>query len=137
MSEGAPSDLSYPDRPPPSGLVTSAWKGRRWRPDGTDVFCGDRSNQPRALFETAHFFAVPDLYPITPGHILIIPKAHYPAYAATPQRYDRELEGVVSRVASFLRDQYGREAMVWENGGPGAGQSVHHAHLHIIPLPTT
>ncbi len=137
MREGTESQSIYPSKPAPRGLVTAAWSGRRWQPDGTDVFCGDRRNLPETLFETAHFFAIPDLFPLTPGHILIIPKRHYPCYGAVPARFERELEQAVQRVRAFQQDDMGLEPLIWENGGSAAGQSVRHAHLHIIPMPKT
>lgn len=104
--------------------------------DATDVFCPDRDGAARAhLFETAHFYVMPDAFPITPGHILVIPKQHAPCFAALPARWESEYRWILTRVRRFLRETMGCEALVWENGV--ARQSVHHAHLHIIPMPAT
>ena len=136
MREGVESQSIYPEREDrPQGLIEAAWRGGRWKPDGTDVFCNRREARPEVLLETPNLLVIPDLFPLTPGHVLIIPKRHYPCFGGTPARGDAEVEAVVRQVRAFLRDTYGLEAMLWENGGPASGQSVHHAHLHLIPLP--
>jgi diadenosine tetraphosphate (Ap4A) HIT family hydrolase len=99
---------------------------------GDCVFC-TREGQPEALFETAGLRVVPDKFPMTPGHILIIPKEHLPCLAAAPEGLLAEVEAAAARVRHFLREAYGSEAMAWENGV--AGQTVPHAHLHLLPLP--
>ena len=108
-----------------------------WTPDLSDVFCdqpGRPSRLPEPILTTAHFELVADRYPIAPGHLLILPRTHLPCFGATPASWQAELEGLVRLTSSFLRDTYG-EPMLWENGI--AEQSVHHAHLHFIPMPAS
>ncbi|MGC8460263.1 MAG: HIT family protein [Candidatus Dormibacteria bacterium] len=106
-----------------------------WLPDATDVFCHGKDTQPPVLFETAHFYAVPDKFPITPGHILLIPKHHLPCWAALSPSMYGEFKEAQNVLKTFIRSAYGKEPMLWENGG--AWQSVHHAHLHFIPMPSS
>ncbi len=75
---------------------------------------------------------MPDKYPLTPGHTLIISKAHLACYGEGTAEVHRELERAASQVEQFLRHAYGRPLFIWENGA--AGQSVFHAHLHLIPV---
>lgn len=98
------------------------------------VFCS-RRDQPASLFETESLYVRPDKYPLTAGQILIITKQHLRCYGEAPARALIELEECVETVRRFLRDAYQTEASTWENGV--AGQTVFHAHLHLLPVPVT
>jgi diadenosine tetraphosphate (Ap4A) HIT family hydrolase len=76
---------------------------------------------------------MPDKYPLTPGHTLIISKDHLSCYGAASGELHAELEEAAEKASGFLRSAYGNPIFMWENGV--AGQSVHHAHLHLIPFP--
>lgn len=99
---------------------------------GACVFC-TRIDQPPALLETEHLFVMPDRFPLLPGHTLIISKAHLTCYGAASPALLRDLDAVADRVRRFLERAYGRPVFLLENGV--AGQSVFHAHLHLVPLP--
>lgn len=79
-------------------------------------------------------YAVWDAYPVSPGHALIIPVREITTwFDATPeeQRAARELLGAVQADldATHRPDGYN----VGFNAGTSAGQTVFHAHLHVIP----
>jgi diadenosine tetraphosphate (Ap4A) HIT family hydrolase len=93
------------------------------------VFCS-REEQPELLFETPSLYVMPDKFPLLPGHILIISKEHRRCHAE--HDLDAELDAAAARVRCFLRDAYGSSALAWENGV--FGQTVYHAHLHLIPF---
>ena len=95
------------------------------------IFC-TRKDQPPALFETDRLYVMPDKYPLCPGHTLVICKNHYACYGAAPVEVERELEEAVSTTRSFLTSAYGKPLLTWENGV--SGQTVFHAHLHLMPL---
>ena len=100
-------------------------------PSSECVFC-TRDEQPAILFETPSLYAMPDRYPLLPGHILIISKEHRRCYAQAPRSMDAELEEASARVRRFLMEEYGTVSLAWENGA--FGQTVYHAHLHLIPV---
>jgi diadenosine tetraphosphate (Ap4A) HIT family hydrolase len=108
---------------------------RSLRADETDVFCGKNSERTRTLFETENFYVIPSLKPLSRGHLLVISKHHYPSFSAVPARWEKEYTDIVQMCRDFIADAYGREALIWENGGAHSGQSVHHAHLQVIPIP--
>jgi len=97
------------------------------------VFCS-REQQPEILFETRSLYAMPDRYPLLPGHVLIISKEHRRCYAQMPEAVDAEVEEATARVRRFLREAYHTPSLAWENGV--FGQTVYHAHLHLIPIRT-
>ncbi len=96
------------------------------------VFC-TRAGQPPRLFETRRLYVMPDKFPLVPGHTLVISKAHLPCFAAAAPKVLQELEETVAYVSRFLRWAYAADVQLWENGV--AGQTVFHAHLHLIPAP--
>ena len=109
---------------------------RRWTAAVSDgagvcVFC-DRRDQPAPLFETPSLIAMPDRFPLAPGHVLIIPKAHVRCYGAASADLLSELDAAAARVRAFLADRYGAAVVINETGVEG--QTVYHAHLHLAPL---
>ena len=97
------------------------------------VFC-TRAENPTPLFETPTLYAMPDKFPLVPGHTLIVSKEHLACYGAADPETLRELDDAAATVRRFLRAAYGLPVVTWENGV--SGQSVFHAHLHLIPLPS-
>jgi histidine triad (HIT) family protein len=96
------------------------------------IFC-TRAEQPSALFETERLYVMPDKFPLCPGHTLIVSKEHLACYGAATADLQRELEQAAEVARAFLAAAYGKPLFTWENGV--SGQSVFHAHLHLMPLP--
>lgn len=88
----------------------------------------------KKIYEDAALFAIEDINPVAPTHLLIIAKKHLVnALDLTPG--DDQLVGAVYRVAARLA----REAGVADDGfrivnnnNAGAGQSVFHIHFHLL-----
>ena len=74
--------------------------------------------------------AIADKYPLNPGHALVIPRRHEPDFLAlTPE----ELADLMT-LAKGLRRGFPTDALnLGVNIGVAAGQTVAHAHLHVIP----
>jgi len=72
-----------------------------------------------------------DRYPVSPGHLLLIPYRHVAGF------FDAELAGLFAllREAKTLLDGRFLPAgyNVGVNVGPAAGQTVMHLHVHLIP----
>lgn len=94
------------------------------------IFC-TRHDQPAPLFETPSLYAMPDKFPMRPGHTLIISTEHRSCYGAAPLSLLRELDKATARVRAFLEQAYGGPVLAFENGI--SGQTVFHAHLHLLP----
>ena len=76
----------------------------------------------------------PDGYPISPGHMLIVPLRHeadYFSLTSEEQLAVRELTNELHR--RLVRDLNPSGFNIGVNIGEDAGQTVHHAHLHLIP----
>ena len=95
-------------------------------------FCQKGSFSPYLVAETQHFMVVCDYSPVAEGHILLVPKEHYPCYATLPISLLDELLEIKDQVTSFLSAYYSTPVF-FEHGV--AGQSVPHAHLHAAPAP--
>ena len=71
-----------------------------------------------------------DKYPVTEGHLLIIPNRHFSDFfAATPE--ERTALWAMMDEAKKLLD--GRFKPDGYNVGASAGQTVMHCHIHLIP----
>ena len=101
------------------------------------LFCQLLAGEASAsfIYRDEHIAAFMDLYPVTPGHLLIIPTQHAenltdvpPAVAARMMQVAQSLGGALA--ASDLGcDGYN---LFLANGG-AAGQDIFHVHLHILP----
>lgn len=84
--------------------------------------------------ETPRTIAFRDVNPQAPTHVLVIPKDHYPDLAALAGADDGLLAEVVSQAAQVAEAEGvdGSGYRVIFNTGPEAGQSVFHAHMHVL-----
>ena len=88
----------------------------------------------RILRETEHAFAVKDLHPVSPGHILIISKQHFEHWFETPQHVQHDVMNLAQQMKEWLHENFQpRGYNLGLNCGVAAGQSVLHLHLHLIP----
>lgn len=85
------------------------------------------------LVTTENFRVVCDGNPLTEGHILIIPKWHISCMGALPPELFDEFANLYKDVTEFLVAQYG-SVNSFEHGV--IGQTVFHAHMHLLPLRT-
>jgi len=84
-----------------------------------------------------HARAIRDAYPIAEGHTLVIPNAHVKSVFDLPAEALRDLWDLVSMTRQRLVDEFGSEAFtIGVNDGEAAGQTVAHAHVHVIPRKT-
>ena len=78
-------------------------------------------------------FAIRDINPQAPTHVLVIPVAHV-ASAAELTAADGPLLGRLFEVAAAIARDEGLEAgfRLVTNIGPDGGQSVAHLHVHLL-----
>ena len=75
-----------------------------------------------------------DRYPVSEGHALIVPKKVLASMYDLPKAWQTELWSASGEVRSILSDWYAPDAFnIGINDGPAAGQTVMHAHIHVIP----
>ena len=90
--------------------------------------------QERVFLEAETTLAFFDAYPVTEGHALVIPKRHVASIFELPPEELAALWEQVTTVRALLAEKYSPDAFnVGVNDGPAAGQTVPHAHIHVIP----
>jgi diadenosine tetraphosphate (Ap4A) HIT family hydrolase len=87
-----------------------------------------------ALLINSLAYVRPDKYPVTPGHMLIIPLRHDPDFTAIPFRELEAIWTLVGEAKAMLDTKYHPDGYnLGVNVGEVAGQTIAHAHLHMIP----
>ena len=101
--------------------------------DDACIFC--KVSRQHYLLENDHAFAIPDKYPITDGHTLIIPKRHFADYFDSMKaEHDAIYDLLKSRGKQLAEDDPHIEGFdIGVNVGEIAGQKVFHCHIHLIP----
>ena len=75
-----------------------------------------------------------DIGPLAPGHVLVVPKAHYEMIWDVPEAQAAHLGAQVAALAAAVKDAAGAEGVnVLQNNGRVSGQEVMHVHFHLIP----
>lgn len=88
----------------------------------------------KKVYEDDALFAIEDISPVAPVHILIIPKRHLVNSLDLSAEND-QLIGSVHRVAAALARERGVAEdgfRLVNNNNAGAGQSVFHIHFHLL-----
>jgi diadenosine tetraphosphate (Ap4A) HIT family hydrolase len=98
---------------------------------GACAFCNRDVTRDTLLYEGRDFYVIADHAPIAEAHLLLIPRQHYPHLAALPAEMYDEFESLKAVLGEFVLNNYG-QLTYWENGV--FGQSVPHAHLHLMGL---
>lgn len=95
------------------------------------IFCNPKRE---ILAESAHALAFFDSYPVSRGHALVVPKRHaITLFDLTEEEY-AGCFGLVRPLKDLLLARFAPDGFnVGANCGEAAGQSVWHAHIHVIP----
>jgi diadenosine tetraphosphate (Ap4A) HIT family hydrolase len=95
------------------------------------IFC---KPQREILARNASAIAVFDTYPVSPGHALVLPLRHVATiWDLNAAEYD-DCFRLVRAVQPILAARFSPDGFnVGANCGEAAGQSVWHAHVHVIP----
>ncbi|WP_277612738.1 HIT family protein [Methanocorpusculum petauri] len=91
-------------------------------------------NPDEILLENDLAFAKYDLYPVSPGHLLIIPKRHAASWFDLTPAEQTAVLALVAQAKDLLDETYAPDGYnLGVNCGEAAGQTVMHVHLHVIP----
>lgn len=89
---------------------------------------------PAPFEESLHGCAIPDGFPVSPGHTLVVPRRHESDLFALAPEEQADLWALVRTVRNRLAEELHTEDFtVGANVGAAAGQTVLHAHIHVIP----
>ncbi|MFD5385926.1 histidine triad nucleotide-binding protein [Streptomyces sp. NPDC127074] len=105
-------------------------------PQADCLFCKIVSGEVPATVvrETDTTVAFRDINPQAPTHILVIPKVHYPDAASLAAAEPQVAADVLREAGAVAVDEKLVETgyRVVFNTGSGAGQTVFHAHAHVL-----
>lgn len=79
--------------------------------------------------------AIADKHPVTKGHVLVLPIRHIPDFFSMTS----EEKSNASKLIQVLRDRIKKSDStvtgfnIGTNCGKSAGQTIMHAHIHLIP----
>jgi diadenosine tetraphosphate (Ap4A) HIT family hydrolase len=101
------------------------------------VFCEIIAGRAESslAYEDAHVIAFMDIRPLTPGHVLVVPRVH----ADCLEDLDEEVGAGLFRAGHRLARALRRSALPCEGvnlflaDGEAAFQEVFHVHLHVLP----
>lgn len=87
-----------------------------------------------AVLTSALAYARFDKYPVTPGHLLILPRRHVADWFETTPQERTAIWSLADEARELLRGGYAPDGFnLGVNVGESAGQTIFHAHLHVIP----
>jgi histidine triad (HIT) family protein len=100
------------------------------------IFCRIASGEipSKILYRDDEVFVFPDINPLTPVHLLVVPLKHIPSLAHMVAA-DTPLVGKMVRVANQIAKEQGLSEKGYRltiNSGADAGQLVPHLHMHLM-----
>lgn len=88
----------------------------------------------QAFYHSSLSYAIVNLRPIVPGHVLVIPTRPVPRLTDLNESELSSLIGSVQRVGTVIERAYGADGLTIAcQDGKAAGQSVPHVHFHVLP----
>jgi diadenosine tetraphosphate (Ap4A) HIT family hydrolase len=89
----------------------------------------------RAVLESHPLaIAIPDGFPLSQGHSLIVPRRHVASWFDLSNEEHGAIVELVDRLRRRLDATYAPDGYnLGINDGPAAGQTVMHVHMHVIP----
>ena len=102
----------------------------------TCVFCGIISGTIPAsiVYQDDDTVAFLDLYPVHPGHTLVVPRLHLEDLVSCPPGVCGQLFEASAKLAPAVVQAANASGFnIWTANGRAAGQQVFHLHLHILP----
>jgi diadenosine tetraphosphate (Ap4A) HIT family hydrolase len=103
--------------------------------NGSDDACPFCDLAPdRVSRSSTHARALADAYPVTDGHTLVVPVRHVASLFELAADELAEVWRLVGEVRAALAASHAPDAFtIGVNDGEAAGQTVGHAHVHVIP----
>ncbi|KAI5838021.1 HIT-like domain-containing protein [Morchella snyderi] len=88
----------------------------------------------QVFYRTAHSFALVNLKPLLPGHVLVCPNRVVPRLKDLSTEEVTDLFLTVQKIGKAVERLYKADSLnIAMQDGAAAGQSVPHVHTHIIP----
>jgi histidine triad (HIT) family protein len=104
--------------------------------DPSCIFCKIVAGQVPSfkLLEDEATIAFMDINPVNPGHALAVAKGHWPTVDVIPPEMLAAVAKTAQRIAkAAMKELKPAGVNLVQANGEGAGQSVPHLHIHIMP----
>ena len=96
-------------------------------------FCSRIASDP-SVQQGGAVVAIPDGFPLNPGHTLVVPRRHVAdLFALTPEDQVDVWRLVAAVRERLLAERRPAGFNIGLNVGEAGGQTVAHAHVHVIP----
>lgn len=100
------------------------------------LFCNIEKliDKDRIVYQDSSWIAIYDNYPVSKGHVLLIPKRHCETYFNLNYVELASLGVTIGAIKLILNKKFNPDGYnIGVNCGEAAGQTVKHCHIHIIP----
>ena len=100
------------------------------------IFCQiiEKKIPSHILFENDITLAFLDIFPVSKGHTIVIPKNHYNNLEDIPVAELTELFRIVKEISGLIKKKLKIDGYnILQNNFRAAGQVINHFHVHIIP----
>jgi len=100
------------------------------------LFCKiiDKELASKIVHEDEKTLGFLDIFPISRGHTIVIPKNHYSTIEDIPNDVLSDVFSTVKKIAAILHKKLRIEGYnILQNNFPASGQIIKHFHVHIIP----
>lgn len=96
------------------------------------IFCSPDTTV--VVLQNEYAYSRFDDYPVTPGHLLIIPFRHVSSFFSITEEEHAAMWNLVRLGKQYLDENFQPEGYnIGINDGVVAGQTVMHLHIHLIP----
>lgn len=98
------------------------------------IFCKivAREIPAQIVAESEHTLAFRDINPKAPVHVLVVPKVHHPDAASLAAAEPAVAAELLAQTRAIATQEGHEDYNLVFNTGAGAGQTVFHAHVHLL-----
>ena len=100
------------------------------------IFCKivQKKIKTNIIIENDKAMAFLDAYPLSKGHALVIPKAHYSKIQELDENTSQSVFNLLWKITSPIeKTMHVNSSTIAIHNGKEAGQEIPHVHIHIIP----
>ncbi len=98
------------------------------------LFCEKYLEKDNVLYENDSAYVLKDGFPVSKGHVLIIPKRHISDYFQTMEKEILDMDQALKVMKERIQKEFNPDGFnIGINNGTAAGQTVMHLHIHLIP----
>jgi len=86
------------------------------------------------VIEDGEVMVIMDLYPATPGHVLVLPKNHIETLYELPADLGARIMNTAIAVARAIKEKLSPDGInLIQANEAAAGQTIPHIHFHLVP----